>query len=173
MNSKERILLAAAELARDAGAGNLSLDAIAARAGISKGGLLYNFPTKAALMGAMVENFLKEFETNFAKAAEADGKNLLATYITMSAADCNEMKPGAAGVMAAMAEDPDFVKPINAFKRRLLDRLEKGHQDREAILIAYLALEGLRSNVLFDTNVLTQEEQGAALNGLMKMAEAL
>ena len=49
-NSREKILTAAADVAREAGPGNLSLDAVASRAGVSKGGLLYNFPSKAKLM---------------------------------------------------------------------------------------------------------------------------
>ena len=55
-------MLAAEELAREAGPGNLVLDAVAAKAGVSKGGLLYHFPTKAKLLEALVEQFLAEFD---------------------------------------------------------------------------------------------------------------
>ena len=58
-NSREKILAAAADVARESGPGNLSLDAVAQRAGVSKGGLLYNFPTKAKLMQALVEHYLQ------------------------------------------------------------------------------------------------------------------
>ena len=60
-NSRDRILTAAADVAREAGPGSLSLDAVASRAGVSKGGLLYNFPTKAKLMQGLVETYLKDF----------------------------------------------------------------------------------------------------------------
>src|SRR3989337_1315491 len=49
-SSREKILDAAAELVAEIGAGRLTLEAVAERAGLSKGGLLYNFPTKAALL---------------------------------------------------------------------------------------------------------------------------
>ncbi|RVC42866.1 TetR/AcrR family transcriptional regulator, partial [Mesorhizobium sp. M4A.F.Ca.ET.090.04.2.1] len=61
-NSRDRILAAAADVARETGPGSLSLDAVASRAGVSKGGLLYNFPTKAKLMQSLVEDYLKAFE---------------------------------------------------------------------------------------------------------------
>ncbi len=61
-NSRDRILAAAADVARETGPGSLSLDAVASRAGVSKGGLLYNFPTKAKLMQALVEEYLRAFE---------------------------------------------------------------------------------------------------------------
>ncbi len=53
---------AATELAREIGPAHLSLDAVAARAGLSKGGLLYSFPTKAKLLEAVVEEYMKEHE---------------------------------------------------------------------------------------------------------------
>ena len=51
---RDRILAAAMAVAKESGAGRLSLDAIARRAGVSKGGLLYHFPKKDALMRALV-----------------------------------------------------------------------------------------------------------------------
>jgi AcrR family transcriptional regulator len=168
-SAKERILSAAAEVAREAGAGNMSLEAVASRAGVSKGGLLYNFPTKAALMRALVEAFLAKFEGELDAATEnPECEGLLAAYIRLSAVECEETKPGAAGVLAAIAEDPDFLKPIAQFKRRLLDRLKGDTNDVETMLIVYLALEGMRSMKLFESDVLTQDERDLAVCGMLK-----
>lgn len=169
-SSRDKILFAAVEVAREAGASNLSLDAVAARAGVSKGGLLYNFPTKASLMRALVEAFLAKFEGELDAAADdSDAREgLLAAYIKLSAVECEETKPGAAGVLAAIAEDPDFMKPIAAFKRRLLDRLKGDTNDIEMMLIVYLALEGMRSMKLFESDVLTQDERDLAVSGMLR-----
>src|SRR3954471_11173426 len=59
-STRERILDAAAELVSEVGSGRLTLDAVAERAGLSKGGLLYNFPTKEALLQGMVERLINE-----------------------------------------------------------------------------------------------------------------
>jgi len=48
-SSRERILDAAAELVSEIGSGRLALGSVAERAGLSKGGLLYNFPKEALL----------------------------------------------------------------------------------------------------------------------------
>jgi AcrR family transcriptional regulator len=174
ISSRDRILAAAADVAREAGAGNLSLDAVAARAGVSKGGLLYNFPNKAALMRALVESFLARFEMELDQAA-GDGKSdgdMLSAYIRLSALECEETGPGGAGVLAAIAEDPDFLKPIAAFKRRLLDRLKAGSSDVDTMLIIYLALEGMRSMKLFDIDVLTQKERELAVKAMLARVPA-
>jgi AcrR family transcriptional regulator len=58
-SSRERILDAAAELVRELGAAKLTLDAVAERAELSKGGLLYNFPSKDALLQGMLERIIE------------------------------------------------------------------------------------------------------------------
>src|SRR5258707_15265358 len=69
---RERILAAAMAVAKESGAGRLSLDAIAKRAGVSKGGLLYHFPKKDALMRALVEHHLAGIDAA-TRAPEGDG----------------------------------------------------------------------------------------------------
>ena len=84
-NSRDRILAAAVEVAQEAGAGNLSLDAVAQRAGVSKGGLLYNFPSKAKLLQALVQHYLDDYETSFEREKMADGgtKNAMQVHVCL------------------------------------------------------------------------------------------
>jgi AcrR family transcriptional regulator len=63
------------------GAAHLTLDAVAAKAGVSKGGLLYHFPTKAALVDGLAERLLAFTETNLAR-AERDG--IVRTFLETS-----------------------------------------------------------------------------------------
>lgn len=52
--TREKLQLAAVDLIIDAGLVALTLDAVARRAGVSKGGLLHHFPTKDALLLSLV-----------------------------------------------------------------------------------------------------------------------
>lgn len=170
VRARDKILSAAVEIAHENGAGNLSLDAVAARAGVSKGGLLYHFPTKAALMRSMVETFVARVEADLEETSK-NGGNLLAAFVCVTGDECSKPVPGAAGVLAAIAEDPDFLKPVKEFQRRLLDRLQSRAANADDVLLVYLALEGLRSLRLFDLDVLTQEEQERALAAMKARAE--
>ena len=49
----------------------LTLDAVAAEAGVSKGGLLYHFASKRELLDAMLMGFLEEFDREIAEAPRA------------------------------------------------------------------------------------------------------
>ncbi len=171
-NSRDRILLAVAEVAREAGPGSLSLDAVASRAGVSKGGLLYNFPTKAKLMQALVENYLREFEQALeAAGAAGGGESLLATYIRLSAEECQEMSASASWIFSAVAEDPEFLEPIKTFRRQLFERLKNETPNLRALLVTYLAIEGLRSLDLFDFNILSEEERTLLVASLLSIAQ--
>jgi len=170
-NSRDRILAAAADVAREAGPGSLSLDAVANRAGVSKGGLLYNFPTKAKLMQGLVENYLNEFERALeAGIAEAGHESALAAYVRLSADECVEPQPSASWIFSAIAEDPDFLTPIKSFKRQLFERLKGETNDLGSLLVCFLAIEGLRSMNLFDSDVLSEDEHKLLMASLLKIA---
>ncbi|MHA6643863.1 TetR/AcrR family transcriptional regulator [Mesorhizobium sp. A623] len=171
-NSREKILDAAADVAAEAGPGSLSLDAVALRAGVSKGGLLYNFPTKAKLMQGLVERYLTEFEhaLETARADNTSGENLLSIYIKLAARECEETKPSASWIFSAVAEDPEFLDPIKAFRLQLFQRLKAETPSKDALLICYLAIEGLRSMNLFDSDILSRDERDTLVASLLSVA---
>jgi AcrR family transcriptional regulator len=70
--ARERIVEAACAVAERSGVGALTLDAVAAEAGVSKGGLLYHFPSKEALLSGMVDTLCGTCRNLAAAAAQAD-----------------------------------------------------------------------------------------------------
>lgn len=167
-NSRERILAAAAEVARETGPGSLSLDAVAHRAGVSKGGLLYNFPSKAKLMQALVASYVEEFERELDKAV-AEGETLLAAYLRLSMLKCEDDET-ASWIFSAVAEDPHFLEPVRQHRRRLLDRLKSESSDPADLLVVFFAVEGLLSMKLFDTTILSADERDMIRERLPRIA---
>jgi len=174
MNSRQKILAAAEELAWEVGPGHLSLDAVAQRAGVSKGGLLYNFPNKARLLEALVEQHLSEFEVALnekEKLHEEQPNSTGRAYLELFVTDLEQRQPPPSGVLAAMAEDPSFLVPVKRFNRTLLDRLKASAKNANAALILFLALEGMRSLRLFDVDVLSLAERDAVIASLEAILE--
>jgi AcrR family transcriptional regulator len=157
-NSRERILEAAAEVARNVGPGHLSLEAVAQRAGVSKGGLLYNFPTKAKLMQGLVEKHLGEMEAALDEASSR-GEPLLSALLHVIENSSAEDRPPAAWLFSAIAEDPSFLEPINRFRGSLLKRLRAQGGNLGDILMVFMAMEGLQCMKLFDTDLLSPQER--------------
>lgn len=109
-NSREKILRAATELAQEVGPAHISLDAVAARAGLSKGGLLYSFPTKAKILEAMVEKYMQEHEQAMAvqETLQSGERNRVARAFLDVYRIQADKEPPACGVLAALAENPDL-----------------------------------------------------------------
>ena len=78
-----------------------------------------------------------------------------------------------AQVLRAIAEDPDFMTPIKTFKRQLFERLKGETPDLKSLLVCYLAIEGLRSMNLFDSDVLSNDERQLLVSSLLEIAGSM
>ena len=70
-SAREKILNAAEARLLASGPAGLVLDAVAADAGVSKGGLLYHFRTKEALVGGLCDRMLARFDEQLISLADA------------------------------------------------------------------------------------------------------
>jgi len=173
--ARENILAAAEELARVAGPGNLSLDAVAARAGVSKGGLLYHFPTKAKLLEALVEQFLASFDETLRDRETASAgapDSLVRAYLDILVGEHLCHQPPPSGLLAALGEDPNFLAPVRRFDRRLLDRMKANASDPVMALIVYLTLHGIKSMQLLNIETIDGEEFDSVIARLRDLVGA-
>lgn len=69
---RQQLLEAAASLCLEKGAGSLTLDAVAAAAGVSKGGLLHHFPNKAALLDGLLDDLMERLDAAIREAMRSD-----------------------------------------------------------------------------------------------------
>lgn len=171
-SSRERILRAATELALEVGPGHVSLDAVAQRAGLSKGGLLYSFPSKAKLLQAVVEDHLREHSEAMLqeeRAHENTGNPVASAFFNVYKQQIDDNAVPASGVLAAIAEDPEFVAPIRRYNRELLTRMQEGADDNASLLVAFLAVQGLQCMKLFDCDFLDDAERQAVMHRLQAL----
>ena len=167
--TRQRILEAAAEISRESGPGNLSLDAVAAKAGVSKGGLLYHFPSKTALLKAVVESFVLSFDEELARRKETKAGSpdaMLAAYLELFVEDHDCRRPPPSGLLAALSQDPDFLAPVRKHNRALLDRMRQTASDPAMALVVYLAIQGMRGMNLLGLDVMSDEEFTEAVDKL-------
>jgi AcrR family transcriptional regulator len=174
-DTRALILSATAELAREKGAAHISIEAIAQRAGISKGGLLYHFPKKHALLQALVEQHFGGVNAVLADIevkAGAERTNAVArAFVELNRADVCSHTGQHDGILLVLAENPNLLEPVRAHARQVVERVRRTASDRELSLIALLVIDGLRSGELFDTNHLTAEECTGVLNRLLALLD--
>ncbi|MBB3808807.1 TetR family transcriptional regulator [Pseudochelatococcus contaminans] len=143
---KDRILDAADAVILESGGRFFTLDAVAERAGISKGGLVYSFPTKDALVAAALEREMSRFSTAVRARAESDGgdsRRQLLAHVEQALAENDSLSRQAAFLMVALVHAPDMVGPARTFYSHLFKQFEpdtlRGREIRQAVL----AMEGL------------------------------
>lgn len=166
-DTRRRILDAAQELAHDLGTTRLSLDAVAAKAGVSKGGLLYHFPSKSLLMEALVEDFLGRYdEAISAEERTGEPNSAIRAYIAQFRAERGRGKTASSGLLAALAEDPDMLAPVRRRESDFLSRIRANASDPQLATLAFLALHGIRAMELLNIRVLEAADEDALLESL-------
>ncbi|SDZ85303.1 TetR/AcrR family transcriptional regulator [Microbulbifer marinus] len=142
---KEAIIRAAEEVVREKGARKLTLDAVAAQCGLSKGGLLHHFRTKQALLQAMLESSIaceSELAAEYAAKGGDSGGPLASRIHSMFALmEDEETLPRA--LIAAVAEDPALLEPIKAKEAKIRDELGGKCSDPDLALLLLFATRGL------------------------------
>jgi len=116
-NTKNRLLEAAEAIVREQGARHLTLDAVAERCNLSKGGVLYHFPTKVALLQGMLDAYLEGESETFARlTGEApDETTALELEIQTAFANSVDNTHVSRALIAAVAENPELTSSVQEF----------------------------------------------------------
>lgn len=144
-NARQRILSAALAVALRDGAANLTLDAVAAEAGVSKGGLLYHFADKQALLAGLLEAALQHFDEAVLERAAQDERPgaLVRAYAEASESTASALPELFPALLAAAALDPALLVPAQEHFRRWQQRLEDDGVDPVDAMLVRLAADGL------------------------------
>ncbi len=154
-NVRARVLRASAQVVRREGPAALTLDAVAREAGVSKGGLLYHFPSKRALVSAMIDDLLARFGQDHARALVADPEpestgRWLRAYIRASAQVCDVSAEALEALLAGIATDPDLLAPVRAAAAEWQAAAMRDGVDPAVGTVVRLAMDGLWIAELFD-----------------------
>ncbi|HRP78335.1 MAG TPA: TetR/AcrR family transcriptional regulator [Aquamicrobium sp.] len=145
---REALLDAAQEVVSRDGASNLTIEAVAANAGVGKATVLYDYKSKHALVRAMLERRIEAEDERLSqiRAALDDGSDaaihawIRAALRPLSRQD----RTIGIGLMAELASDPELNRLSRGFiGRNIADAVETATEPAGARL-AFLAVEGLK-----------------------------
>lgn len=134
---------------------------------MSKGGLLYHFPSKSRLMEALVEDFLSRFDAAIS-AEEKTGRPdaAIRAYVAQFVAERKCGTPPPSGLLAALAEDPGMLDPVRRYERDFLNRIRANAADPQMATLAFLAIQGIRTMELLNTQVLDRADEDILMQWL-------
>lgn len=121
------ILDAAERLIRRVGTRTLTIDAVAAEASLSKGGVLHHYASKDALISALAERKLREIRESVAahEAEQGPGPAALPLALIAHARQVYADEDGfPRALLLASAENPEAFAGFNAFLKQRLAQME-------------------------------------------------
>lgn len=173
-SAKDLILDAAETVVSESGAAHLTLDAVAQKAQVSKGGLLYHYPTKEALLQGMLSRLLDRFDETKKEilAQEPPGPaSEFRAHLRACFAYMKQHKRVSAAILAAGANDPRLLDPVRERMARDVAALQGSAQAIARALIVFLAVDGLWFNELLETMTLGPDVRQAVMDELLALAE--
>jgi len=173
---KESILDAAQQVVIERGAGRITLDDVARASGLSKGGLLYHFPSKEALIQAMLERLIET--TTIAREAaekrlpEKPCRTLMALLETRNRPDV--INPAVAtALLAAAAEQPDLLAPLRTHIAEVRSKIAEEGTDPHLCWLLWAAADGLLFQELLGIAPYPPDERSGVYQRLLDLAEEL
>lgn len=176
LSVRDRVLDAAERVAVRDGVVNLTLESVAREAQLSKGGLLYHFPSKAALITAVVERVAGQCQAEQCQAVESDCSEpgaLTRSYLAARTQPFDpKEEPIHAALLAAAGSHPQYLEPFRQRHRQWQALLENDGIDPAISTIVRLAVDGLCLGALLGMPMPREELRQRVIEKLIEMTRA-
>ncbi|MEM6283094.1 MAG: TetR/AcrR family transcriptional regulator [Chloroflexota bacterium] len=146
VSKRDLVLLAGNNIVLEQGLEQLTLEAVAKQAGVSKGGLLYHFPDKETLMQGIIQRSLEDFERTvddlYTTLPDVPGRWLRA--FVMATFDDDRTTPRAfIGMTTAIASRPDLLALLQSTYSDWMERAIQSGVTPETARLVIVATNGV------------------------------
>lgn len=147
--TRQRLLSAAGMIIMRQGVNSLTLDAVAHSAEVSKGGLLYHFPSKDALIEGIVEQLLEDFDARLTHELERAQEPLgtpgrwLRAYIRATLSDSPYEQEISAALAVALAAEPKLLETLKSAFAAMRDDADHDGIDPSLATLVRFSVDGL------------------------------
>jgi AcrR family transcriptional regulator len=172
-NSRERVLSAAVDIVARDGSSHLTMDAVAAESGLSKGGVLYHFPSKETLLAAMLDHALAGYEQRWQTNQEEHDDSALQAWIRAEQEESPAVRSLAQALLANAAEAPALLEPARVLTKQVLKRIRKESADADLAVLLMYSAEGMRLSSMLDLSPFKPAQRARLSKRLLELAQDL
>jgi len=173
---RQQVLAAAVRLAVEKGAEAVTLDAVARRAGVSKGGLQHHFPGKRALIDALFDRMWQRFSAELAAEMAADPEprgRAARAYIQVGTRGLpDEEGDFWRAALTLMLADPTLRERWSAWVRQAWQADLAAEADVTTLLVCRLAADGLWLSDLAGYDAVPPARRADVVQALVAMTYA-
>lgn len=151
VQTRKKMLHCALQIIRDEGIDRLSMDRLAEKSGMSKGAVMYHFPSKKQLLSELIELYAQHMQWMLERAENrlqgSPQETLVPAYVDWYRAferANSEWSTVGLSLLSQQVRTPEVLAPMRVWYDRLFARLAHlPEQLRTKALMQVLALEGL------------------------------
>ncbi|MDH9160183.1 MULTISPECIES: TetR/AcrR family transcriptional regulator [Staphylococcus] len=169
VSKRTQLLEAAAAIVNEQGSEYLTLDAVAKKAGVSKGGLLYHFKNKLTLVQGLVDHADELYRSNVNHRVQEDpqeqGKWVRA-FIEATREHRSENASITSGMLAAQGINSQLLLPLQDTYKTWQNKIEHDGLDKVDATIIRLAIDGLWLSEIFGLDALDESMRAQVLDRL-------
>lgn len=169
--TRNAILDAANRVLVEQSAERFTLESVAAEAGVSKGGLLYHFASKNALITGMMERSMALVDAVLEEELVRSNGDYLTAYIRASFRTTADPAQVSRAIQAAIVRDPALLNPLRERFERMQREISQRASSPELGLLVRLAMDGLWYSELYQFAPPDREQRGALQALLLKIAK--
>jgi len=174
VSSYDAIIDAAGAVVVEAGASHMTLDAVAAKAGVSKGGLLHHFPTKVALLEAMIKRQIETHEEarkkTYQELPDGPTRQVKSFLLSVLYRDRGSDRLGAS-LLAAVAHNPRLNEPVREIVKEVYGGFASPGIKFERAAIIALAADALWMQEMLSISPFNEEQRNKIIEGLLKLLD--
>jgi len=172
---RNAVLDAAQTVAARDGVCQMTLDAVAAEAGISKSSVLYDYKTKQALMKAVIERRIASesarIEEIMSRLGNTPNAAIRARLMAESRELSDEDRAVALSLCASVASDAELREPVREMMARRVAKVRDTSDNPRGAMLAFLAIEGLKMLEWFNLYEWPQEERHKLMSEIRWLVE--
>jgi len=174
--SENQVLDAAQHVVAKEGAAQLTIDAVAIQAGISKASVLYLYKSKMGMIKALVDRMvLADSAINESEINKLEGSRSAAIRGRIRASSegvTDGVRSIGLNLCASIANDPQLRQTGKAYMSRTVERIKSTCENPNAAMLAFLALEGVKLLELVDWHSWTESERKRLLKDIERLVDS-
>jgi AcrR family transcriptional regulator len=175
--TRDKLLSAAIQIIITQGIERLTLDAVARSSSVSKGGLLYHFPSKEALVAGVITYLIDDFNAAIERELEHSrtdnpSKDWIKAYVRASFNASQPPLALIAGLFIAVTDNPELVEHARAGCAEWQRHFDESGLERVHAGIIRLATEGLYPIEMFGVEPIKEPLRSQLKDGILKLIDS-
>ncbi|MCD8140879.1 MAG: TetR/AcrR family transcriptional regulator [Planctomycetaceae bacterium] len=172
-SSKEQLLDAAERVIKRQGMASTTIEAVAAEAGLSKGGLFYHFSSKKDMLMQLIERYERQFKALRQKIHDSlpEGPHRMLKATILASTKHAERASANISNIITLLDDVELREVVRKMKIRLFTEITQGYPHPQKVALALLAADGLWVMDLFAGEVIPEGLENQIVEELLALID--